>query len=257
MNKFTLCGIILVITLTGCSNSFYQKKADGIIVQVMSDTPDGAKNIRLQVVNEKIIRVTATADKKFSSIKSLMVVPQTKQKTKFDVEEKDDRIVLTTDSLQVSIIKKTGEITFLNKRGEVILHETAGGGKSFKPIEVEGTKGYTVRQVFDSPDNEAFYGLGQHQVDEFNYKGKNESLFQYNTKVSVPFVVSGKNYGILWDNYSLSKFGDSREYAQLDQFKLYDTGGKPGGLTAVYSKKTIRRRPSHALNPTSIMKIFR
>ena len=64
MNKFTLCGIILVITLTGCSNSFYQKKADGIIVPVMSDTPDGAKNIRLQVVNEKIIRVTATADKK-------------------------------------------------------------------------------------------------------------------------------------------------------------------------------------------------
>ena len=249
MNKFTLCGIILVITLTGCSNSFYQKKADGIIVQVMSDTPDGAKNIRLQVVNEKIIRVTATADKKFSSIKSLMVVPQTKQKTKFDVEEKDDRIVLTTDSLQVSILKKTGEISFLNKRGEVILQETAGGGKSFKPIEVEGTKGYTVRQVFDSPDNEAFYGLGQHQSDEFNYKGKNESLFQYNTKVSVPFVVSGKNYGILWDNYSLSKFGDSREYAQLDQFKLYDAGGKTGGLTAVYSKKDNSAAPITRIEP--------
>ena len=125
MNKFTLCGIILVITLTGCSNSFYQKMADGIIVPVMSDTPDGAKNIRLQVVNEKIIRVTATADKKFSGIKSLMVVPQTKPKTKFDVEEKDDRIILMTDSLQVSILKKTGEISFLNKRGEVILQETA------------------------------------------------------------------------------------------------------------------------------------
>ena len=249
MNKFTLCGIILVITLTGCSNSFYQKKADGIIVQVMSDTPDGAKNIRLQVVNEKIIRVTATADKKFSGIKSLMVVPQTKPKNKFDVEEKDDRIILMTDSLQVSIIKKTGEISFLNKRGEVILQETAGGGKSFKPIEVEGTKGFTVRQVFDSPDNESFYGLGQHQADEFNYKGKNESLFQYNTKVSVPFVVSGKNYGILWDNYSLSKFGDSREYAQLDQFKLYDAGGKPGGLTAVYSKKDNSAAPITRIEP--------
>ena len=52
---------------------------------------------------------------------------------------------------------------------------------------MEGTKGYTVRQVFESlDDEEGIYGLGQHQSDEFNYKGKNEELFQYNTKVSVP-----------------------------------------------------------------------
>ena len=89
-------------------------------------------------------------------------------------------------------------------------------------MEVEGTKGYTVRQVFQSAGNdEAFYGLGQHQADEFNYKGKNEELFQYNTKVSVPFIVSNKNYGVLWDSYSLCRFGDPRDYSQLgDVFKL-------------------------------------
>ncbi|HCO67014.1 MAG TPA: alpha-xylosidase, partial [Dysgonomonas sp.] len=81
---------------------------------------------------------------------------------------------------------------------------------------------------------ESFYGLGQHQADEFNYKGKNEVLFQYNTKVSVPFFVSTKNYGILWDNYSLTKFGDPRDYADLDQFKLFDKSGNEGGLTATY-----------------------
>ena len=91
-----------------------------------------------------------------------------------------------------------------------------------------------MQQVFESPADEAFYGLGQHQADEFNYKGKNEVLFQYNTKVSVPFVLSSKNYGILWDNYSLTKFGDSRDYLDLDQFKLYDKTGKEGGLTATY-----------------------
>ena len=73
-----------------------------------------------------------------------------------------------------------------------------------------------VHRVYcNSPDDEAFYGLGQHQADEFNYKGKNEELFQYNTKVSVPFIVSNKNYGILWDSYSLCRFGDPRDYAQL------------------------------------------
>jgi len=123
-----------------------------------------------------------------------------------------------------------------------------GGGKSFIPIEVEGTKGYTLRQVFESLDDEAFYGLGQHQSDEFNYKGKNESLFQYNTKVSIPFIVSSRNYGILWDNYSLSKWGDPRDYEQLNQFKLFGKNGEESVLTATYTNKqtgeTIERQES-------------
>ena len=36
----------------------------------------------------------------------------------------------------------------------MILQENKGGGKTFTPIEVEGTKGYTIRQVFKSPDDE-------------------------------------------------------------------------------------------------------
>ncbi len=91
-----------------------------------------------------------------------------------------------------------------------------------------------LSQVFESPSDEAFYGLGQHQSDEFNYKGLNESLYQYNTKVSVPFIVSSRNYGILWDNYSLTRFGDPRDYSQMDLFRLYNENGEEGGLTATY-----------------------
>ena len=236
MKKIKLIWLCFVLLLTGCSPAFYQKLTDGIIIPVKSDIPQNVHSIRLQVVNENIIRVTATPDSKFSDAKSLMIADKPAAKTNYKVDEKDGFITLSTDSIQVTIGKKSGEITFLNKKGDILLKENIGGGKSFKPIEVEGTKGYTIRQVFESPAGEAFYGLGQHQADEFNYKGKNESLFQYNTKVSVPFVVSSKNYGILWDNYSISKFGDSREYAQLDQFKLYDADGKPGGLTATYTK---------------------
>ena len=75
-----------------------------------------------------------------------------------------------------------------------------------------------VTAGFGSVDKEeGIYGLGQHQSDEFNYKGKNEELFQYNTKVSVPFIVSTDNYGILWDSYSLCRFGNPEPYKQLGQ----------------------------------------
>jgi alpha-D-xyloside xylohydrolase len=70
-----------------------------------------------------------------------------------------------------------------------------------------------------------------------NYKGKDVSLFQYNTKVAIPFVVSSKNYGIYWDNYSLSKFGDHREYKSLAHLRLYNKEGKAGGLTGEYLYK--------------------
>jgi alpha-D-xyloside xylohydrolase len=52
--------------------------------------------------------------------------------------------------------------------------------------------------------------------------------------VAIPFLVSNKNYGLLWDNYSITRFGDTREYQQLSSLKLYDKDGKAGGLTATY-----------------------
>ncbi|MBQ1857746.1 MAG: DUF5110 domain-containing protein, partial [Bacteroidales bacterium] len=84
-------------------------------------------------------------------------------------------------------------------------------------------------------DDEAFYGLGQHQSLEFNHKGLSEELFQYNTKISVPFVLSSRNYGILWDSYALSRWGNPQPYRQLgDIFRLYDKDGKEGSLTGTY-----------------------
>ena len=149
-----------------------------------------------------------------------------------------DTITVSTKEVKASVLASTGEVWFADKDGKLILQENKGGGKTFTPIEVEGTKGYTVCQVFESPEDEAFYGLGQHQADEFNYKGKNEELFQYNTKVSVPFVVSNKNYGILLDSYSFCRFGNPNDYSQLNRiFKLYDKTGQEGALTGTYVPK--------------------
>nr|WP_303888133.1 TIM-barrel domain-containing protein [Dysgonomonas mossii] len=218
----------------GCKSGPYQRTSDGIIVNLKTDNALATKNIRLQVVNDDVIHVSATPSYKFSDKKSLITIYDKTQTTGWDAKEENGNVVLKTASTIATVSLTTGEVTFSDINGNVLLAENKGGGKSFSDIEVEGTKAYTMQQVFESPADEAFYGLGQHQADEFNYKGKNEVLFQYNTKVSVPFVLSSKNYGILWDNYSLTKFGDSRDYLDLDQFKLYDKAGKEGGLTATY-----------------------
>lgn len=228
-----------IASVVGCNCANFQKMPDGILISLKQSSPEAVKVIRLQVVNNDIIHVTAAPSKKLPETQSLITAYARTQQTGWQVSEKNETVILQTATTKAFVSLKTGEIKFTDLRGNVILQEQHGGGKTFIPIEVEGKSGYTFRQVFESPADEAFYGLGQHQSDEFNYKGKNEELFQYNTKVSIPFIVSNKNYGILWDNYSFSRFGDPRPYSNLDQFRLFDKNGKEGGLTATYmSDKT-------------------
>ncbi|HRZ97022.1 MAG TPA: DUF4968 domain-containing protein, partial [Paludibacter sp.] len=233
--RYKLVVLFLVVaTLVGCSSAPYQLQADGIVVTLPQNSPNSPLKVRLQVITDDIIRVTVTPGKNFKDFESLITAYSETKKSGWKAEQQGDTVILATATTKSIVSLQTGEITFTDMNGNILLQEQKGGGKSFNPIEVDKTKGYTFRQVFESPADEAFYGLGQHQSDEFNWKGRNEELFQYNTKVSVPFVISNKNYGILWDNYSLTRFGDPRPYADLNQFKLFDKNGNEGGLTATY-----------------------
>ena len=232
--------------------------------------PDGgqAKVIRLEVINDNIIRVRATSkDELPVKPASLMIVPQkAPAKGSYTIEESSEAVCVTAKNVRAVVSKAKGEVWFYDGEGNVrLLKETENGdGKQFwdytvperelgikggvQPTE-EQCHGLTWQMTFDSPDDEAFYGLGQHQSEEFNMKGKNEDLFQYNTKVSIPFVLSTKGYGILWDAYSYCRFGNPHDYMQLNRaFKLYDKQGRPGHLTGTYvdaqGKKLVRDEDS-------------
>ena len=229
--KLFLFSALLVL---GACADVYKVTENGVSVKVQQTSEDGPTLVRLEVLGEKIIHVSATPERKFADPESLVIIPA-KEKTGFEVEQNEDTITVSTSEIKANVLASTGEIWFTDMDGKVLLREDEGGGKSFSPIEVEGTHGYSFRQVFESPEDEAFYGLGQHQADEFNYKGKNEELFQYNTKVSVPFIVSNKSYGVLMDSYSMMRFGNPSDYKQLSEvFNLYDQTGKEGCLTGTY-----------------------
>lgn len=234
LGKISMC-LLGGMMLLSCTNNGYQITDKGVIVEVTNQQENGARKVRLEAIGEKLIRVSATPDKKFADTESLIIVPQA-EKTAFQVEDLDEAVALKTTEVTATVNKTTGQVVFADAEGNQILAEEQGG-RTFEPFETDGKQAYSVRQIFQSAgDDEGFYGLGQHQADEFNYKGKNEELFQYNTKVSVPFVVSNKNYGILWDSYSLLRFGNPEDYSQLGElFNLYDKEGKVGALTGTYT----------------------
>ena len=241
----------LILGAMGVQAADFVQNGNYLTVQLKQHQNYGPSQIRLQVVSDRIIRVQATAEQSFRNKQSLIIVPQN-SKAQYKVEEQGDDLIITTAAMRAVLNEATGQITFYDLKDQVLLKEVAQGGKTFKPFTVpdreigvdiakvpEAQKhGWSWRALFDSPDNEAFYGLGQHQSEELNMKGKNEDLFQYNTKVSVPFVISNKNYGILWDSYSYSRWGNPDDYLQLNRaFKLYDKDGKEGQLTGTYVAK--------------------
>ena len=158
---------------------------DGVIITTAQKDKSAPRLVRLQVMDEGIIRVSATPESDFPGRNSLILVEQKEGAVPFDLTETDEGVELTTGKVKAEVSLETGRVIFRELDGNPILSEIPGGGKTFSPIEVEGHTGYSFRQVFDSPGDEAFFGLGQHQSDEWNYKGKNEVLYQYNTKVSM------------------------------------------------------------------------
>jgi alpha-D-xyloside xylohydrolase len=67
--------------------------------------------------------------------------------------------------------------------------------------------GYHVSAVFDSPAGEHYYGLGQHQQGFLDLRDHRiECWHEYNAiggeSVCVPFMVSSRDYGLIWDNPS-------------------------------------------------------
>jgi alpha-D-xyloside xylohydrolase len=223
--------MILGAATAHAGNAAFVRIADGVVV-----TPEAgvARTVRLEVVSPTIIRVTAFPSESLSLPASLMAVRTGSSKVSFTVRSAPDGVTLSTSKLQALVHLDDGQVVFEDLSGRVITGEVANG-RELRPVAIDGQPYYAILQQFESRPGEAFYGLGQHQTGIIDYAGKDLTLAQHNMDVAVPFVVSSRDYGILWDNDSVTRLGDPKPWQPLSKsLILYDAQGKPGGLTARY-----------------------
>ncbi len=214
-----------------------EKLDDGVLIHLPGAN---VKALKLEVISDRIIHVIASPVGSIQKDTSLMVIAGNK-KTEWSVVTKNNETTLSTAVLKVIVELSTGRIKFHELKDQPLLEEDKGGS-SFSPTTIDAGPSWQIKQTFLSAKDEAFYGLGQHQQGIMNYKGNVVELLQNNTEVAIPFLVSNKNYGILWDNYSITQFGDGRKYQSLNELKLYDENGKVGGLTTKYVSKNDRSK---------------
>ncbi len=58
---------------------------------------------------------------------------------------------------------------------------------------------WSLENRFQAQEGERFFGMGQHQHGRFDLKGCVIDLHQKNTEISIPFLLSSRGYGLLWN----------------------------------------------------------
>jgi len=194
----------------------------------------GARRLELRACRDDVVRVLDARPGSFFSRQSISTVAGACQPTAFDVRTLADGFELATRRLVVRVTLPEGRLSFRDAEGRVLLAEKEGVARRIEPAEVMGEQTSHVQAEFEPASGESFYGLGAHQNGLMDFAGHDLDLYQLNIVDVVPFLVSSRGYGLLWDNTSQTKFGDRREPVHVPAKNLYDAAGKPGGLTGSY-----------------------
>jgi alpha-D-xyloside xylohydrolase len=117
-----------------------------------------------------------------------------------------------------------GWLTFKNSDGKILTEEYWRDrnridrycvplrieGREMKPLT--GTSDYTMTLRFEAYEDEQIFGLGQYQEKVLNKKGATLELAHRNCQASVPFMMSSRGYGFLWNNPAIGTvtFGTNR-----------------------------------------------
>ena len=154
--------------------------------------------MRLQVCKEDIIRVSYTSASSIPSKTSLSVSASWGTPS-FCVTEAAGVLTIATSRMKAKVTESTGLVSYTDLNDTALVSEYS---KSLAAATVEGVATNTVAAAFNSPTNEALFGLGQHQDGVINRKGSTLRMLNANTEIQIPVLVSNKGYGLFWDNYS-------------------------------------------------------
>ncbi|QXJ30927.1 glycoside hydrolase family 31 protein [Saccharolobus shibatae] len=164
-------------------------------------------NVEIEFIADNIVRVLYYYGREVIVDNSLVVLPNL-EKLGIKGESTSPSIIsFASKSLSVDIKTSNGELIIKDNKGGIVVKEKRRDLKFNEELST-----YNVDQEFELSEGERLYGLGQHaggnglgqsSAYKLDYNGLSVTLSQRNTDIGIPFIISSKGYGILWDNYSL------------------------------------------------------
>ena len=231
---------------------------------VTLESAEGTERIRVEFVTDRVVRVVYTGGAVESAADSSIVDSLPETDVDWTLHEGEERLTLGTNSVTLKVNRDTAAFTWRDGTGKRLVREPAAGGKAIEEVspadlatgdDISGPEPTLDRTAYETTlelefaDEEAIYGLGQHEEGVANYRGHMQDLYQTCTKVAMPAIVSTRGYGILWDTTSLSTFHDDQHGTYFwtecdDQQEFYFVAGPElddvvSGFRAVTGESTL------------------
>jgi alpha-D-xyloside xylohydrolase len=114
------------------------------------------------------------------------------------------------------------------------------GPRLFTPT---GNGYHRLEQMFASYEGERLYGLGQHGHGMLDQKGAVLDLVQRNGEVTIPFLLSSRGYGLLWNSPAIGRVelaanGTRWVADSARQIDYWITAGTPAQILRSYADAT-------------------
>lgn len=105
----------------------------------------------------------------------------------------NNRAVMTNRKTRIELESSDKNLTiaFYNDKNEKLI-EANISDFDFEHID---DNDYRLKAEFQAPENEKLFGMGQYQNGRFDLKNSVLPLYQENKQVSVPYVISSRDYG--------------------------------------------------------------
>jgi len=162
------------------------------------------------------------------------------------IEISADLAQITNGGLTAEI-SASGQLRFVRADGQEVLSETTPHftGPPTRRYATVGGGMHHFEVLFNAPDAERCYGLGQHQHGRLNQKGAVIELVQRNTEVSIPFLVSNQGYGLLWNHPGIGRVELGTTVTRwvseaIRQWDYWVTAGQPAEVVRAYGEVTGR-----------------
>lgn len=136
------------------------------------------------------------------------------EKVRYKSKRQGELTLIETSSMTIRVDNGAKTLTVDNARGEEVFKATS---HQLQISTVQGEPTYNARLQMESPEDEYLYGLGQFQDGYSNVRGLTRRLTQVNTQIAIPFVLSSRGYGLLWNNYGLTDFNPAESSIKLEQ----------------------------------------
>jgi alpha-D-xyloside xylohydrolase len=159
-----------------------------------------------------LVRVVAHLGEVFTTQPSLVVVGRP-EPVAWEASETIDTLTIAGPAMRVTVDKRSGALAFFGADGRLLTRESKQAPTRLQRVEFAGSPSYALEQTFTLTPDESLYGLGQYNEPYMDYRGRDVLMVQTNIGIVVPFMVSTRRWGLLWDVYSKMSFSDRPEGA--------------------------------------------